>query len=105
MAVIVENDQGHILMEQVARYPTGTTTWELPAGRIESLQREFTLRTETSLQNEDDFRNLVVAEALLRRAREVVDSEHVGFRFQQPVVHATWYFRVCEEGSGGCRAR
>jgi multidrug efflux pump len=33
---------------------------ELPAGRIESLQREFTLRTETSLQNEDDFRNLVV---------------------------------------------
>ena len=33
---------------------------ELPAGRIESLQREFTLRTETSLQSEDDFRNLVI---------------------------------------------
>ncbi|MEO6079767.1 MAG: efflux RND transporter permease subunit [Steroidobacteraceae bacterium] len=33
---------------------------ELPAGRIESLQREFTLRTETSLRNESDFRSLVV---------------------------------------------
>ena len=33
---------------------------ELPAGRIESLQREFTLRTDTSLRNEQDFRNLVV---------------------------------------------
>jgi multidrug efflux pump len=33
---------------------------ELPAGRIESVQREFTLRTETSLQSEDDFRNLVI---------------------------------------------
>ena len=36
VTVIVENDQGQILMEQVARYPTGTTTWELPAGRIEA---------------------------------------------------------------------
>ena len=35
VAVIVENDQGQILMEQVARYPTQTTSWELPAGRIE----------------------------------------------------------------------
>ena len=34
---------------------------ELPAGRIESEQREFTLRTETSLSTEADFRNLVVA--------------------------------------------
>ena len=33
---------------------------ELPAGRIESQQREFTLRTDTSLRTEDDFRNLVV---------------------------------------------
>jgi multidrug efflux pump len=33
---------------------------ELPAGRIESSQREFTLRTETRLQSEEDFRNLVV---------------------------------------------
>lgn len=33
---------------------------ELPAGRIESRQREFTLRTRTSLESEDDFRNLVI---------------------------------------------
>lgn len=36
VAVIVEDDQGKILMERVARYPTGTITWELPAGRIEA---------------------------------------------------------------------
>jgi multidrug efflux pump len=34
---------------------------ELPAGRLESEQREFTLRTRTALSTEDDFRNLVVA--------------------------------------------
>jgi multidrug efflux pump len=33
---------------------------ELPAGRIESRQREFTLRTDTAMRTEDDFRNLVV---------------------------------------------
>ncbi len=33
---------------------------ELPAGRIESEQREFTLRTDTTLRTEEDFRNLVV---------------------------------------------
>ncbi|MEY4761475.1 MAG: hypothetical protein RLZZ200_1331 [Pseudomonadota bacterium] len=33
---------------------------ELPAGRIESSQREFTLRTDTSLTSEEDFRNLVI---------------------------------------------
>jgi multidrug efflux pump len=33
---------------------------ELPAGRIESRQREFTLRTDTSLRTEEDFRSLVV---------------------------------------------
>jgi multidrug efflux pump len=33
---------------------------ELPAGRLESTQREFTLRTDTNLRNEEDFRNLVV---------------------------------------------
>jgi len=33
---------------------------ELPAGRIESQQREFSLRTDTSLRTEVDFRNLVV---------------------------------------------
>lgn len=33
---------------------------ELPAGRIESSEREFTLRTETGLRSEQDFRQLVV---------------------------------------------
>src|SRR5690606_22539415 len=33
---------------------------ELPAGRIESVEREFTLRTETSMSTEDDFRNLAI---------------------------------------------
>ncbi|MCC6170499.1 MAG: efflux RND transporter permease subunit [Gammaproteobacteria bacterium] len=33
---------------------------ELPAGRIESREREFTLRTDTAMRSEEDFRNLVV---------------------------------------------
>jgi multidrug efflux pump len=33
---------------------------ELPAGRIESIQREFSLRTEVGLDNESDFRNLAI---------------------------------------------
>jgi multidrug efflux pump len=33
---------------------------ELPAGRIESTEREFTLRTETGFRTEQDFRNLTV---------------------------------------------
>jgi multidrug efflux pump len=33
---------------------------ELPAGRLESTEREFTLRTDTNLRSEEDFRNLVV---------------------------------------------
>lgn len=33
---------------------------ELPAGRLESEQREFTLRTDTKMLSEQDFRNLVV---------------------------------------------
>jgi ADP-ribose pyrophosphatase len=36
VAVVVEDKQGRILMEQVARYPTGMVSWELPAGRIEA---------------------------------------------------------------------
>ena len=34
---------------------------ELPAGRIESRTREFSLRTLVGLDTEDDFRNLVIA--------------------------------------------
>ena len=33
---------------------------ELPAGRLESREREFSLRTDTNLRTEEDFRNLVV---------------------------------------------
>jgi multidrug efflux pump len=33
---------------------------ELPAGRLESSEREFSLRTDTNLRTEEDFRNLVV---------------------------------------------
>jgi len=33
---------------------------ELPAGRLESISREFTLRTDTGFNNEKDFRQLVV---------------------------------------------
>jgi multidrug efflux pump len=47
---------------------------ELPAGRIESRQREFTLRTDTSMRSEDEFRNLVVgrgADGYLVRLGEV----------------------------------
>jgi multidrug efflux pump len=34
---------------------------ELPAGRIESQQREFSLRTVVGLETEEDFRNLVIS--------------------------------------------
>ena len=33
---------------------------ELPAGRLESVSREFTLRTDTGFNTEEDFRQLVV---------------------------------------------
>ena len=33
---------------------------QLPAGRIESTMREFTLRTNTSLTSEAEFRELVI---------------------------------------------
>jgi multidrug efflux pump len=33
---------------------------ELPAGRLESREREFALRTDTNLRTEEDFRSLVV---------------------------------------------
>jgi len=49
---------------------------QLPAGRLESSQREFTLRTETGLNTEQDFRELVIgrgADGYLVRLREVAD--------------------------------
>jgi len=49
---------------------------QLPAGRLESTQREFTLRTETGLNSENDFRELVIgrgADGYLVRLREVAD--------------------------------
>jgi multidrug efflux pump len=51
---------------------------ELPAGRIESRQREFTLRTVTRLKTPEDFRQLVVgrgADGSLVRLGEVAKVE------------------------------
>ncbi len=48
----------------------------LPAGRIESRTREFSLRTAVGLDTEDDFRNLVVgrgADGQLVRLGEIAD--------------------------------
>ncbi|MEN9704425.1 MAG: hypothetical protein RLZZ393_304, partial [Pseudomonadota bacterium] len=57
-------DRGALAAHQIAVSDLETAlrneNVELPAGRIESRQREFTLRTDTSLNTEDDFRNLVV---------------------------------------------
>lgn len=49
---------------------------ELPAGRIESSEREFTLRTETGFRVEQDFRDLVIgrgADGYLVRLGEVAE--------------------------------
>ena len=49
---------------------------QLPAGRIESEQREFSLRTEVGLDSEEDFRNLTIGrgpEGHLVRLGEVAD--------------------------------
>jgi multidrug efflux pump len=49
---------------------------ELPAGRLESTEREFTLRTDTNLRTEADFQNLVVgrgADGYLVRLSEVAE--------------------------------
>jgi multidrug efflux pump len=49
---------------------------ELPAGRIESTQRQFTLRTDTNLRTEEEFRDLVVGrgpDGYLVRLGEVAD--------------------------------
>ncbi len=49
---------------------------ELPAGRVESIDREFTLRTRTSLDTTDDFRLLVIgrsADGYLVRLGDVAE--------------------------------
>jgi multidrug efflux pump len=49
---------------------------ELPAGRLESTEREFTLRTDTSLRTQEDFRDLVVGrgpDGYLVRLNEVAE--------------------------------
>jgi len=49
---------------------------ELPAGRLESQSREFTLRTETGFGTEDDFRKLVIGrgpQGQIVRLGEVAD--------------------------------
>ncbi|MBL8267098.1 efflux RND transporter permease subunit [Steroidobacter sp.] len=51
---------------------------ELPAGRIESLEREFTLRTDTGFRSAEDFRQLVVGRGVdgyLVRLGEVASVE------------------------------
>jgi multidrug efflux pump len=51
---------------------------QLPAGRIESAQRELTLRTETGLNTAQDFRELVIgrgADGYLVRLSEVADVQ------------------------------
>lgn len=35
VTAVVENAAGEILMTKIARYPTGTVSWELPAGGID----------------------------------------------------------------------
>jgi hydrophobe/amphiphile efflux-1 (HAE1) family protein len=49
---------------------------ELPAGRLESEQREFTLRTETGYRTEEDYRRLVIgrgSDGQLVRLAQVAD--------------------------------
>jgi multidrug efflux pump len=55
-----------------------TENVELPAGRIESQDREFTLRTQTAMRTPEDFRNLVVGrgtDGYLVRLGEVADVQ------------------------------
>ena len=67
-----------------------TENVELPAGRLESATREFTLRTETGLVAEDDFRKLVVGrgpEGQIVRLGEVAEVR-VGAENERSVARA-----------------
>lgn len=50
----------------------------LPAGRLESTQREFTLRTEIGLDTEQDFRKLVIARGADGSLVRLADVAEVG---------------------------
>ncbi len=50
---------------------------ELPAGRIQSTDREFTLRTDTGLRTVDDFRNLIIARNDQNRVIRLADVASV----------------------------
>ena len=63
---------------------------ELPAGRLESTQREFTLRTDTGFVTEDDFRRLVIgrgADGQLVRLAEVAEVR-VGAENERSIARA-----------------
>jgi len=63
---------------------------ELPAGRLESLNREFTLRTETGFTAEDDFRRLVIGrgpQGQIVRLGEVADVR-VGAENERSIARA-----------------
>jgi len=63
---------------------------ELPAGRLESTTREFTLRTETGFVAEDDFRKLVIGrgpEGQIVRLGEVAEVR-VGAENERSVARA-----------------
>ncbi|MDZ7770332.1 MAG: efflux RND transporter permease subunit [Woeseiaceae bacterium] len=55
-----------------------TENVQIPSGRLESSEREFTLRTNTGFTGEDDFRNLVIgkgSDEYLIRLGEVADVQ------------------------------
>ncbi len=67
-----------------------TENVELPAGRLESATREFTLRTETGLVAEDDFRKLVIGrgpEGQIVRLGEVAEVR-VGAENERSIARA-----------------
>lgn len=63
---------------------------ELPAGRLESTEREFTLRTDTGFTTPDDFRRLVIgrgADGQLVRLAEVAEVR-VGAENERSIARA-----------------